>query len=123
MVRRALLSLFPIILATLAILQGTPGAPAGESYADAVGVASPAAGVLSAVVVRGSLTEDLPDIPDIAVSQGADADDNSSALTVRIAVAVLWPQSTFEPRILEAGDRAGPNYWPCVAAPRAPPAV
>ena len=120
MVRRALLSLFPIILATLAFLQGTPGTRAGESYGHAAGVVSPAAGVLSAVVVRGGLTED---IPDVAVSQGADADDNSSTLIVPIAVAILWPQSTFERRILEAGDRAGPNYWPCVAAPRAPPVV
>jgi len=120
MVRRALLSLFPIILAALAFLQGTPGARAGESYAHAAGVVSPAAGVLSAVVVRGGLTED---VPDIAVSQGADADDNYSALIVPVAVAIRWPESAFERRILEAGDRAGPNYWPCVAAPRAPPAV
>jgi hypothetical protein len=120
MVRRALLSLFPIILATLAILQVTPGPIAGESQVQAAGGVSSAAGVLAAPVARGNLTEDLPDI---AISQGADADDNSSALSVRIAVAVLWPQSTFERRILEAGDRAGPNYWPCVAVPRAPPAV
>ncbi len=120
MVRRTLLSLFPVILATLAFLPGTPGTRAGESYAHAAGVVSPAAGVLSAAAVRGSLTED---IPDIAVSQGADADDDSSALIVPVAVAVLWPESAFERRILEAGDRAGPNYWPCVAVPRAPPAV
>ena len=120
MVRRGLLSLFPIVLAALALLPGTPGTRAGESDAHAAGVVSPAAGVLSAAVVRGSPTED---IPDIAVSQGADADDNSSALIVPVAVAVLWPQAAFERRILEAGDRAGPNYWPCVAAPRAPPAV
>jgi hypothetical protein len=120
MVRRALLSLFPIILATLAILQGTPGSIAGESHVHAAGAVSSAAGVLSAPVVRGNLTED---VPDIAVSQGADADDNSSALNVPVAVAVMWPQAAFERRILEAGDRAGPNYWPCVAVPRAPPAV
>ena len=121
MVRRALLSLVPIALAALALLPGTPGTRAGEAYAHAACVVvSPAAGVLSTAVVRGSLTED---IPDIAVSQGADADDNSSALIVPVAVAVLWPESAFERRILEAGDRAGPNYWPCVAAPRAPPAV
>jgi hypothetical protein len=120
MVRRALLSLVPIALAALAFLPGTPGTRAGEFDAHAAGVVSPAAGVLSAAVVRGSLTED---IPDIAVSQGADADDNSSALIVPVAVAVLWPESAFERRILEAGDRAGPNYWPCVAAPRAPPAA
>lgn len=125
MLRRALLSLFPAILATLAFVQGTPGTRAGESYAHAIdahaaGVASPAAGVSSAETIRGSLTEDGPEV---AVSQGADVDDNSSALIAPAAVAVLWPDSAFERRILEAGDRAGPNYWPCVAAPRAPPAV
>jgi hypothetical protein len=120
MVRRTLFSLVPIVLAVLALLQGTPGTRAGESYAHAAGIVSPAAGALSAVAVRGSLTED---VPDIAVSQGVDADDNSSALIVPVAVAVLWPDSAFEQRILETGDRAGPNYWPCVAVPRAPPAV
>ena len=90
MVRRALLSLVPIALAALALLPGTPGTRAGKSDAQAAGVVvSPAFGVLSAAVVRGSLTED---IPDIAVSQGADADDNSSALIVPVAVAVLWPE-------------------------------
>jgi hypothetical protein len=101
-------------------LQGTPGVGAGEPYAHAAGVVSPAAGVLSVPVVRGNLTED---VPDIAVSQGADADDNSSALTDRVGVTVLWPESAFERRILESCDRAGPNYWPCVAAPRAPPTI
>lgn len=118
MVRRALLSLFPAILATLAFLHGTPGTRASEPYTHE---ADPhAAGVLSAAAVRGNLTDD---VPDLAVSQGADADDNSSALTTPGAVAVVWPDSAFERRILEAGDRAGPNYWPCVAVPRAPPAV
>ncbi len=120
MVRRALLSLVPIVLAALALLPGALGTRAGESDAHVAGVVSPAAGVLSAAVVRGSLTED---IPDIAVSQGADADDNSAALIGRVAFAIQWPESAFERRILEAGDRAGPNYWPCVAVPRAPPAV
>ena len=120
MVRRALLSLFPIILAALAFLHGHARHPCRRVHAHAAGVVSPPAGVLSAVVVRGGLTED---IPDIAVSQGADADDNYSALIVPVAVAVRWPELAFERRILEAGDRAGPNYWPCVAAPRAPPAV
>jgi hypothetical protein len=120
MVRRAPLSVFPIILAALAFLQGTPGAPAGESYVHVAGVVSPAAGVVSAPAARGSLTEDDPDI---AVFQCADADDNSAALIGRVAFAIQWPESALERRILEAGERAGPNYWPCVAAPRAPPAV
>jgi hypothetical protein len=125
MVRRAVLVLFAVALAALASLQGAPGPNAAESNLSqsqlaAAGSTSSGAGVLSAPMVRGGLTEDTPDI---AVIQGADADDNTSALAVRFAVMVLWPQAAFERRILEAGDRAGPNYWPCVAVPRAPPAV
>jgi hypothetical protein len=114
MLRRAFLRLFPAILA-LAFLCGTPNA--GISAPD-TGAKSWTTVVTTAPVARGSLTQD---IADVAVNQTADEDDTPDDRIVRVVTTIVWPDSAFQTRILQASDRAGDRHKPCAAPPRAPP--
>jgi hypothetical protein len=115
MVRRALLTLFPLVLAALTLVSATPGASRGETQA-AAGWSS-AAELVS--VVHRNLAQDVSD--DDTVSQRADVDDDPAERIIRVAVAFVWPGSQSEERILRASERAGPTHRPCAANPRAPP--
>jgi len=114
MLRRALLSLVPALLA-LACLSGTPTTSIGGPDTSAASWSTGTAGTLAA---RGSLTQDLPDI---AVNQSADEDDTPDARIVRVATAIVWPNRAFPTRILYASHRAADRHRPCAAPPRAPP--
>lgn len=114
MLRRAFFSLVPALLA-LACLCGTPSASIGGPE---VSTTSWSAGAAAAPVARGSLTQD---VPDIAVNQTADEDDTPDARIARSVVAIVWPDSALQTRILHPGNRAGDRHRPCAAPPRAPP--
>jgi hypothetical protein len=114
MLRRAFLSFVPAVLA-LAFLCGTPGTSVGGPEASAT---SWIAGVATAPVARGNLTQD---IPDGAINQRADQDDNPDDRIVRLATTIVWPDSALRARILGANDTVGPTHRPCAAPPRAPP--
>jgi hypothetical protein len=116
MVRRALLTLFPLLLVVLTLVSGTPGAPRGEAQANAASSSSVGAAFVSTV------SSDLAqDDPDRAVGQSVDQDDSPDDRIIRVAVAIVWPDSAFKARILHASERAGPSHRPCAAHPRAPP--
>lgn len=115
MARRAYLSLLPAALLALAFLFGTPGASMGGPEASATSWTAPAA---SAPVARGSLTQDLPDG---AINPRADQDDTPDDRILRVVTAIIWPASTFEARLLDTIEHAGPSHRPCAAPPRAPP--
>jgi hypothetical protein len=115
MVRRALLTIFPAVLAVLAFLHGAPVAGSAAAHASAV---SSQAEAISASIARGSLSTDLPES---VVSPAADDDDHRDSVVVRRVVSVVWPDTAFAGRILHASNRAGPRHRPCAAEPRAPP--
>ncbi len=114
MFRRAFLGFLPAFLA-LAFLCGTPGTSLGGPE---VRTTSRNAAAATAPVARGNLTQD---IPDGAVNQRADEDDNPDDRVVRLVTAIVWPDSALSVRILRAGERAGATHRPCAAPPRAPP--
>lgn len=115
MLRRAFLSLVPALLA-LAFLCGTPAA----TYVDGpeAGASSWSSASATSPVARGSLTQD---VTDIAINQGADDDDKPDSRVIRVTVSIIWPDSTFAVRILNASICAGDRHQPCAALPRAPP--
>jgi hypothetical protein len=114
MLRRTFLGFLPAFLA-LAFLCGTPSTGIGGPGADAT---SWSTGAPAAPAVRGSLTQD---VPDGAVNQSADEDDNPNDCILRAVTAIVWPDSALQERILYANDRAGRSHQPCAAPPRAPP--
>lgn len=116
MLRRALLTFLPALVA-LVFLCGTPGASIGEPEVSAA-TTSPSTAIAVAPAARGSLTQDLPDV---AFSQQADEDDIADERVVRSVIAIVWPDSTLQSRILYANERAGRSYQPCASPPRAPP--
>jgi hypothetical protein len=114
MFRRAVLGFLPAFLA-LAFLCGTPATSVGGPEAsatswDATSTPSP--------VVRGSLTQD---VPDISVNPSADEDDTPDDGIVRVVSAVIWPDPAFVAGLLHASNRAGSGHRPCAAPARAPP--
>jgi hypothetical protein len=111
MFRRAVLGFLPAFLA-LAILCGTPATSIGGPEASATSWDAPAP------VVRGSLTQD---IPDISVNQSADEDDTPDDRIVRVASTIVWPDPAIGAPLLHASDRAGRGHRPCAAPARAPP--
>jgi hypothetical protein len=119
MFRRAVLGFVPTFLA-LAILCGTPVNSIGAPEASATSWDAKSWGATRAPtpVVRGSLTQD---VPDIAVNQTADDDDTPDDRIVRVVSAVVWPDPALDTRLLRASDRAGHSHRPCAAPPRAPP--
>jgi hypothetical protein len=72
----------------------------------------------AAPVVRGGLTQD---IPDVSVNPSADEDDTPDDRIVRVISTVVWPDPAIGARLLHAADRAGRSHRPCAAPPRAPP--
>jgi hypothetical protein len=114
MLRRASLGFLPALLA-LALLCGTPGTSLGGPEASAT---SWNAAATTAPVARGDLTQD---IPDGAVNQRADEDDNPGDRIVRLVTAIVWPDTALSVRILLANERPGKTHSPCAASPRAPP--
>jgi hypothetical protein len=114
MFRRAVLGFLPAFLA-LAFLCGTPATSVGgpEASATSWGAAS-----TPSPVVRGKLTQD---VPDVSVYQSADEDDAPDDRIVRIVSAVIWPDPALDARFLHASDRAGRSHRPCAAPARAPP--
>ena len=116
MLRRAFLSFLPAFLA-LVFLCGTPGTSIGGPEASAATTSS-STGIAVAPAARGSLTQD---VPDVAFNQQADEDDIPDDRIVRTVVAIVWPDSALQARILHASDRAGRSHRPCASPPRAPP--
>jgi hypothetical protein len=114
MLRRAFLGFLPAFLA-LAFLCGTPGTSGGGAEAS---VLSWSTGVANAPVVRGDLTRD---IPDDALGQRADQDDNPDDRIVRLAITIIWPAAALQVSFLDTGDNIRPTHRPCAARPRAPP--
>src|SRR5262249_26347696 len=114
MLRRAILSLVPALLA-LAFLCGTPAACVDGPEVGATSLSTASA---TAPVVRGTITQD---VADIAVDQSADDDDHPDSRVIRITATVVWPASTFAIRILHASVHAGDRHQPSAARPRAPP--
>jgi hypothetical protein len=114
MVRRALLTIFPAVLAALAFLNGTPIA---DLSAARVSATSWQAEAISAPVVTGNVATD---ITDSVVSPAVD-DDHNDTPVVRRVVSVVWPDSAFADRVLRTTDRVEPTHRPCAAEPRAPP--
>jgi hypothetical protein len=115
MLRRAFLALLPALVA-LVFLCGTPGSGIGGPETSAT--TSSNTGAATAPAVRGSLTQDLPDI---AFNQQADEDDPPDARVVRTVVAIVWPDSAIQSPILYPSDLAGRSHQPCASRPRAPP--
>jgi hypothetical protein len=115
MLRRALLSFLPATLVALAFLCGTPGASMGGPEASATSWSAPAA---SAPVARGNLSQDFPDG---AINPRADQDDTPDDRILWVVTAIIWPASTFDARLLDTIEHAGPSHRPCAAPPRAPP--
>lgn len=113
MLRRASLSLVPTLLA-LAFLCGTPatsvGGPETSAASWSTGTASP--------VVRGNLTQD---VPDIVANQFADEDDTPQAQIVRVVTTLEWPTPAHDAPIGGSDGVVGPTHRPCAAPPRAPP--
>ncbi len=114
MLRRAFLSFLPALLA-LAFLCGTPGTSIGGPEASAL---SWNTDVATAPVARGDLSRD---IPDSALGQRADQDDNPDDRIVRIATTIVWPDSALRASVTGADDIIRPTHRPCAAPPRAPP--
>ncbi len=106
MFRRAVLGFLPAFLA-LAFLCGTPATSVGGPETSA-----------TTPVVRGKLTQD---VPDVSIYQSADEDDTPDDRIVRVVSAVVWPDPALDARLLRASDRAGRSHRPCAAPPRAPP--
>ena len=119
MFRRAVLGFLPAFLA-LAILCGTPATSVGAPEASATSWDAKSSGATSASapIVRGSLTQDAPEV---SVNPSADEDDTPDDRIVRVASAVIWPDPTLDVGHLHASDRAGRSHRPCAAPPRAPP--
>jgi hypothetical protein len=119
MFRRAVLGFLPAFLA-LAILCGTPATSVGSPEASATSWNAKSWGATRAPtpVVRGSLTQD---VPDVSVNPSADEDDTPDDRIVRVVSAVVWPDPALDARLLRASDRAGRSHRPCAAPPRAPP--
>jgi hypothetical protein len=115
MLRRALLCLLPAVLA-LAFLTGTPGA------SDAAPAASTAASRTDAQripIIRGSLTQE---IPDGSLSQHADEDDPDDRV-VRVGTKIQWGDAALRGRVVSTADIARPSHPPGADRPRAPPAL
>ena len=119
MFRRAVLGFLPAFLA-LAILCGTPATSVGGPEASATSWKAKSWGATRAPtpVVRGSLTQD---VPDVSVNPNADEDDTPDDRIVRVVSAVIWPDPALDAGYLHASDRAGRSHRPCAAPPRAPP--
>ena len=117
MLRRASLSLFPAILA-LAFLFVMPGVSAGSFQPGATAAASSADVGAHAAVIRGSLSQE---IPDVAFSQRADEDGTPDDRIVRVVTAVVWPHAALKGRFLRTAVIIGPTHRPCASPPRAPP--
>jgi hypothetical protein len=119
MFRRAVLGFLPAFLA-LAILCGTPATSVGSPEASATSWNAKSWGATRAPtpVVRGSLTQD---VPDVSVNPSADEDDTPDDHIVRVVSAVVWPDPALDARLLRASDRAGRSHRACAAPPRAPP--
>ena len=115
MLRRATLSLFPAIFA-LAFLFAAPAVSAGTSHQSAS--ASSADTGARPPVIRGSLSQE---IPDVAFHQRADEDDTPDVRIVRVITAIVWPHATLKGRFLRTAGAIGPTHRPCAAPPRAPP--
>jgi hypothetical protein len=119
MVRRALFGFCSALLMALVFLCGTPNASIGGPQVEAAFWNSRVAP--APIATRDLSTRDLSaEILDGAIDQLAD-DDNHDTPVDRVATAVVWPISAFEPQILHPSDRAGPTHRPCAADPRAPP--
>ena len=116
MLRRGLLALLPALVA-LVFLCGTPGTSVSGPEVSASTTNSGAA-IAITPVVRGSLTQDLPDV---AFNQQADEDDIPDERVLRTVVDIVWPDSALQTRILYPSDRAGDRHQPCATPPRAPP--
>jgi hypothetical protein len=114
MFRRTVLGFLPAFLA-LAFLCGTPATSIGGPAASATSWGAASA---TTPVVRGKLTQD---VPDVSINQSADEDDTPDARIVRVVSTVVWPDSALDARFLRASDRAGRSHRPCAAPPRAPP--
>jgi hypothetical protein len=99
----------------LVFLCGTPGTGISgpEVSATTTGTA-----IAIAPAARGSLTQDLPDV---AFNQQADEDDIPDDRVLRAVLAIVWPDSALQTRILYPSDRAGDRHQPCATPPRAPP--
>ena len=91
MFRRAVLGFLPAFLA-LAFLCGTPATSVGGPEASAT---SWGADSTPSPVVRGSLTQD---VPDVSVNPSADEDDTPDDRIVRIVSAVIWPDPALDAR-------------------------
>ena len=115
MLRRGLLEILPLVFAAVAFLDGTPAGEFGVARASA---AVSHVQAVTASVTTGSVTTDLPDI---AVSQAADDDDQHDTPVVRTVVSIVWPDSSFADRASFANVCAVPSHRPCAAEPRAPP--
>jgi hypothetical protein len=119
MFRRAFLNCLPAFLA-LAFLCGTPATSIGGPEASATSWGAKSWGATGATtpVVRGKLTQD---VPDVSIYQSADEDDTPDARIVRVVSTVVWPDPALDARFLRASDRVGRSHRPCAAPPRAPP--
>jgi hypothetical protein len=115
MVRRALLTLFPLLLAALTFLSGTPSALQIDTHASA---ASTGAVVESISIAQGDVA---PDDLDDHFTQRVDQDDDPDERIIRVAVAVKWSQPASNARVLRASECAGPTHRSCASHPRAPP--
>jgi hypothetical protein len=116
MLRRAFSTLLPALVA-LVFLCGTPGTSIGGPETSAATTSS-STNIAIPGATRGSLTQD---VADVAFNQQADEDDVPDDRIVRTVVAIVWPASASQTRILHASDRAGRSHEPCASPPRAPP--
>ncbi len=115
MLRRATLSLFPAILA-LALLFAAPAVSAGSLQP---GVSASSADIgARPPIIRGSLSQE---IPDVAYNPRADEEDTPDARIVRVVTTIVWPQAALKGRLLRTAGTIGPTHRPCAAPPRAPP--
>lgn len=115
MVRRALLTVFPLLLVALTFLSGTPSVPRSEAPAAAAS-SSAVTGPIS--VAHGDLA---PDYSDGFATQLVDQDDDPDERIIRVAVAIKWSQSAAKARMLRADERAGSSHRTDASQPRAPP--
>jgi hypothetical protein len=110
-------SLLPAFVA-LMFLCGTSAASLGGPETGVATWTTDASAAASIPVARGNLTEE---IPDGALGQRADQDDNPDDRIVRIATSIVWPDSALRAPPLAADESIRPTHRPCAAPPRAPP--
>jgi hypothetical protein len=117
MFRRATLGLSPAILA-LAFVFAVPAVSAGSSRPGATTTASSADVGARLPVIRGSLSQE---IPDVAYNKRADEDDTPDDGIIRVVTAVVWPHAALKGRFLRTAGALSPTHRPCAGPPRAPP--